>query len=48
MELIENDNERMTLGRNALAALESQRGTTVRTVSAILRLMGEESREGSA
>ena len=48
MELIENDNERMTLGRNALAALESQRGATVRTVSAILRLMGEESREGSA
>jgi 3-deoxy-D-manno-octulosonic-acid transferase len=41
MELIENDNERMTLGRNALAALESQRGATVRTVSAILRLMGK-------
>ena len=48
MELIENVNERATLGRNALAALESQRGATVRTVSALLRLMGEESREGSA
>jgi hypothetical protein len=48
MELIENVNERTTLGRNALAALESQRGATVRTASAILRLMGKESREGSA
>src|SRR5580704_1913033 len=48
MELIENVKERATLGRNALAALESQRGATVRTVSALLRLMGEESREGSA
>jgi 3-deoxy-D-manno-octulosonic-acid transferase len=46
MELIENVNERATLGRNALAALESQRGATVQTVSALLRLMGEESREG--
>jgi 3-deoxy-D-manno-octulosonic-acid transferase len=48
MELIENGAERTTLGRNALAALESQRGATARTVSALLRLMGEESREGSA
>ncbi len=48
MELIENINERTTLGRNALAALESQRGATVGTVSALLRLMGEDSREGSA
>jgi 3-deoxy-D-manno-octulosonic-acid transferase len=47
MELIENVNERTTLGRNALAALESQRGATDRTVSALLRLMVE-SREGSA
>jgi hypothetical protein len=47
MELIENSNERTTLGRNALAALESQRGATDRTVSALLRLMVE-SREGSA
>jgi 3-deoxy-D-manno-octulosonic-acid transferase len=48
IELIENDAERTTLGRNALAALESQRGATARTVSALLRLMGEASREGSA
>jgi 3-deoxy-D-manno-octulosonic-acid transferase len=40
MELIENANERATLGRNSLAALESQRGATERTVSALLRLMG--------
>ena len=40
MELIENGDERATLGRNALAALESQRGTTDRTVSALLHLMG--------
>jgi len=48
MELIENVNERTTLGSNALAALESQRGATARTVSALLRLMGEVPREGSA
>ena len=48
MELIENGNERTTLGRNALAALESQRGATARTVSALLRLIGEGSREGPA
>ncbi|MGA7849896.1 MAG: 3-deoxy-D-manno-octulosonic acid transferase [Terriglobales bacterium] len=40
MELIENRAERETLGRNALAALESQRGATDRTVSALLKLMG--------
>ena len=40
MELIENDNERRTLGRNALAALESQRGATDRTVAALIQLMG--------
>ena len=39
MELIENGDERATLGRNALAALESQRGATDRTVSALLQLM---------
>ncbi len=39
MELIENNRERATLGRNALAALESQRGATGRTVSALLELM---------
>ena len=40
MELIGNDNERATLGRNALAALESQRGATDRTVAALLQLIG--------
>jgi 3-deoxy-D-manno-octulosonic-acid transferase len=40
MELIENGAERTTLGRNALEALESQRGATDRTVSALLQLMG--------
>src|SRR5271166_1516260 len=40
IELIDNADERATLGRNALAALESQRGVTDRTVSALLQLMG--------
>jgi len=40
MELIENSEERVRLGRNALAALESQRGATARTVAALKRLMG--------
>jgi 3-deoxy-D-manno-octulosonic-acid transferase len=39
MDLIENAGERATLGRNALAALESQRGATDRTVAALLKLM---------
>jgi len=39
MELIENRSERETLGRNALAALQSQRGATARTVAALLQLM---------
>ena len=39
MELIENANERATLGKNALAALESQRGATERTVEALLQLL---------
>ena len=39
IELIENDAERTALGRNALAALESQRGATGRTISALLELM---------
>jgi 3-deoxy-D-manno-octulosonic-acid transferase len=39
IELIENENERVTLGRNALAALESQRGATDRTVTALVQLM---------
>lgn len=43
MELIGNEDERATLGRNALAALESQRGATGRTMSALLQLMGRPS-----
>jgi 3-deoxy-D-manno-octulosonic-acid transferase len=39
MELIESEEARETLGRNALAALESQRGATVRTVDALVQLM---------
>ena len=39
IELIENREARETLGRNALAALESQRGATVRTVDALVHLM---------
>jgi len=43
MDLIENAGERATLGRNALAALESQRGATDRTVAALMKLTGGES-----
>ena len=39
MELIENSEERSTLGRNALTALELQRGPTTRTVRALVELM---------
>jgi 3-deoxy-D-manno-octulosonic-acid transferase len=39
IELVENKAERATLGRNALTALESQRGATGRTISALLELM---------
>jgi 3-deoxy-D-manno-octulosonic-acid transferase len=39
MELIENEDERKTLGQNALAALDSQRGATETTVSALLALV---------
>jgi len=39
MELLENSGERETLGRNALAALEAQRGATTKTVAALLQLM---------
>lgn len=39
MELIENPEAREALGRNAMAALESQRGATARTVDALLQLM---------
>ncbi len=41
MELIDNSDERATLGKNALAALESQRGATDRTVAALVELMGK-------
>ncbi len=47
MELIDNSDERATLGRNALAALESQRGATDRTIAALVELMSKQ-REGSA
>jgi 3-deoxy-D-manno-octulosonic-acid transferase len=46
MELIENGDERATLGRNALAALESQRGATDRTVAVLLRLMDGKTMDG--
>jgi 3-deoxy-D-manno-octulosonic-acid transferase len=39
MELIENAEERTKLGRNALAALDSQRGATTRTLVALKELM---------
>lgn len=39
IELIEHPEQREALGRNALAALESQRGATERTVSALISLM---------
>jgi 3-deoxy-D-manno-octulosonic-acid transferase len=42
MELIQNQAERERLGRNARAALDSQRGATERTVSALLQLMATE------
>jgi 3-deoxy-D-manno-octulosonic-acid transferase len=41
MELIDNQAEREELGRNALAALDSQRGATARTVAALAQLMAE-------
>jgi 3-deoxy-D-manno-octulosonic-acid transferase len=41
MELIESREARETLGRNALAALESQRGATARTVDSLVQLMGK-------
>ena len=39
MELIDNPSARDSLGRNALAALESQRGATVRTVEGLTQLL---------
>jgi 3-deoxy-D-manno-octulosonic-acid transferase len=43
MELIENGEERVKLGCNALAALDSQRGATTRTVQALIELVNRES-----
>ena len=40
MELIGNEAERRILGQNALAALESQRGATAKTMDALIELMG--------
>lgn len=41
MELIDNGEERAELGRNALAALDSQRGATARTLQALKELMNQ-------
>jgi 3-deoxy-D-manno-octulosonic-acid transferase len=41
MELIEDREERERLGRNALTALESQRGATARTVNALVPLLSK-------
>jgi 3-deoxy-D-manno-octulosonic-acid transferase len=43
IELIENPDVRAILGRNALSALESQRGATARTMTALAHLMGKDS-----
>jgi 3-deoxy-D-manno-octulosonic-acid transferase len=49
MELIDNREERARLGRNALAALESQRGATEKTVAALTQFMAvQRARGGSA
>jgi 3-deoxy-D-manno-octulosonic-acid transferase len=40
MELIDKSEERAALGRNALAALESQRGATARTIRALVEVVG--------
>ena len=49
MELIDNREERERLGRRALAALESQRGATEKTVAALTQLMAvQRTRGGSA
>ena len=41
IELIEKAEQRNALGRNALAALESQRGATSRTIRALVELMSK-------
>ena len=45
MDLIDNEKERTTLGQNALAALESQRGATARTIDALVELMSAHASE---
>jgi 3-deoxy-D-manno-octulosonic-acid transferase len=48
MELIDNRVERERLGRNALAALESQRGATEKTVAALTQLMAAQRAGGGS
>jgi 3-deoxy-D-manno-octulosonic-acid transferase len=48
MELIDNREERERLGRSALAALESQRGATEKTLAALTRLMVVHRARGSS
>jgi 3-deoxy-D-manno-octulosonic-acid transferase len=48
MDLIGNEAERTTLGRNALAALESQRGATERTIRALAELMSRPAEHAGA
>ena len=48
MELADNQAEREKLGSNALAALESQRGATARTVTALGQLLAGRQSRGSA
>jgi 3-deoxy-D-manno-octulosonic-acid transferase len=48
MDLIANEEERATLGRNAMAALESQRGAARRTVCALAELMNRQASAGRA
>jgi 3-deoxy-D-manno-octulosonic-acid transferase len=48
IELIEHAEERATLGRNALSALESQRGATARTIRALSDLIGQSAPVGQS
>ena len=48
MDLIGSSEERAKLGRNALAALDSQRGATERTMQALVELMNKELMNESA
>ncbi len=42
LQLLEDDNERTVLGRRAFEVMRSQRGSTERTVSALLELLAEQ------